>query len=181
MKMSESIIGGLFGLEAALHPQEHTLPFLTGREIYLSNGRCGIWLLINRLRPSQVWVPSYLCREGILEAINATVTVPRFYEVDYDLKVRSNQWVSNVGSGDLVIFIDYFGFPHDHRLAAQVKENGAWVLEDACQALLSSTVGAYSDFVLFSMVKWIGETRLPVLTISLPTEAVDGCSCPLVK
>ena len=156
MKMSESIIGGLFGLEVALYPGEERPPFLTGKELCLINGRCGIWLLINRLRPSRVWVPSYLCREGILEAINAAGTIPRFYEVDYDLKVRSHHWISNVGSGDLVIFIDYFGFPYDHRLAARVKENGAWVLEDACQALLSSTTGAYSDFVLFNMVKWIG-------------------------
>jgi dTDP-4-amino-4,6-dideoxygalactose transaminase len=37
-----------------------------------------------------------------------------------------------------------------------VKERGAWVVEDACQALLSSHVGTSSDFVFFSLVKWIG-------------------------
>jgi hypothetical protein len=92
----------------------------------------------------------------MLDGIDPKVTVLRFYEVDYDLKVRTDKWVSEVSSGDLVIFIDYFGFPHDHRLAAFVKEKGAWVLEDACQALLSSHVGVISDFVLFSLRKWIG-------------------------
>jgi dTDP-4-amino-4,6-dideoxygalactose transaminase len=91
----------------------------------------------------------------MLDGVDPNVTL-RFYEVDYDLKVRSNEWVSEVTSGDLVIFIDYFGFPHDRRFAAQVKAKGAWVLEDACQALLSSHVGVISDFVLFSLRKWIG-------------------------
>ena len=102
-----------------------------------------------------MWVPSYLCHT-VLDGIDPSVTVLRFYEVDYDLKILSNEWVSEVNSGDLVIFIDYFGFPHDRQLAAYVKERGAWVLEDACQALLSSHVGGISDFVLFSLRKWIG-------------------------
>lgn len=84
------------------------------------------------------------------------MTVLRFYEIDYDLKARSNQWVSEVASGDLVIFIDYFGFPYDRNLGALIKEKGAWVLEDAAQALLSTHVGTPSDFVLFSPRKWIG-------------------------
>jgi hypothetical protein len=146
----------------------------------LINGRCGIWLLINKLKPPKVWVPSYLCREGILEAIDPNVTIPCFYEVDYDLKIRSNRWISEVASGDLVIFIDYFGFPYDHQLAADVKEKGAWILEDASQALLSSHVGTHSDFVLFNLVKWIGvpdgailrfPESFPMHDISLETPA----------
>jgi len=179
-----SIIGGMFGLESTLQPQELPPPFLTDRDVLLANGRCGIWLLVNRLRPRQVWVPSYLCREGILEAIDPKVTVARFFEIDYNLKVRSHQWVSEVASGDLVIFIDYFGFPYDRQLAAEVKGRGAWVLEDACQALLSGHVGVYSDFVLFSVVKWIGAPdggilrfpeSIPVSGISLKTPATTWC------
>jgi len=153
---ANSIIGGMFGLESALHPQERTPPFLTGRDVFLNNGRSGIWLLINRLRPPQVWVPSYLCREGIFEAIDPKVTVLRFFEVDYNLNIRSNQWISEVTPGELVIFIDYFGFPYDRQLAPDVQKRGAWVVEDACQALLSGHVGRSSDFVFFSLIKWIG-------------------------
>jgi len=153
---ANSIIGGMFGLESALHPQERTPPFLTGRDVFLNNGRSGIWLLINRLRPPQVWVPSYLCREGIFEAIDPKVTVLRFFEVDYNLNIRSNQWISEVTPGDLVIFVDYFGFPYDRQLAPDVQKRGAWVVEDACQALLSGHVGGSSDFVFFSLIKWIG-------------------------
>ena len=152
---NNSIIGGLFGLECGLHPQGTTAPFLTGREVFLVNARSGIWLLVNQLQPPQVWVPSYLCHT-ITESIDPNITVLCFYEVDYDLRVRSNQWVSEVTSGDLVIFIDYFGFPFDHEIGARVKEKGAWVMEDAAQALLSCHVGTNSDFVLFSPRKYIG-------------------------
>lgn len=152
---TNTIIGGLFGLEYEETPREVTPSFISGRDLFLVNGRSGIWLLVNRLRPPQAWVPSYLCHT-IVGAIDPNMTVLRFYEVNYDLRVQSNQWVSEVTSGDLVIFIDYFGFPYDHQLAVYVKEKGAWVLEDACQALLSRHVGTLSDFVLFSLRKWIG-------------------------
>lgn len=154
-KSPNSIIGGLFGLECCSQPQAPSPPFITAQEIFLVNARSGIWLLVNQLRPSQVWLPSYLCRT-ITRAIDPNITVLRFYEVDYDLRVRSNQWVSKVASGDLVIFIDYFGFPYDRSLGALIKEKGAWVLEDAAQALLSTHVGTPSDFVLFSPRKWVG-------------------------
>lgn len=160
---NRSLIGGVFGLERADQPRKVAPPFLAKRDIFLLNGRCGIWLLVNRLRPGQVWVPSYLCRDGILEAIDPALTVRRFYEIDYDLNVTSDEWVSEVRRGDLVIFIDYFGFSCDRRLAAKVKQRGAWVLEDASQALLSGHVGRLSDFVLFNIVKWIGVPEGAVL------------------
>lgn len=155
IKRNNSIIGGLFGLECTAQPQGLTPPFLTGRELFLANARAGIWLLVNQLKPLHVWVPSYLCHT-IIGAIDRNITEIRFYGVDYDLTVRSNELVSEVASGDLVIFIDYFGYPHDHQLSTCVKEKGAWVMADASQALLSYHVGTNSDFVLFSPRKYIG-------------------------
>ena len=146
----------MFGLESTVHPQEGSPPFLMGREVFLNCGRSCICVLVDLLQPSQVWVPSYLCPAGILGAIDTKVTVPRFFEVDRDLKVPSKKWISEVNPGDVVIFIDYFGFPYDRGLAADVKKNGAWVVEDACQALLSKDVGKLSDFVVFSLIKWFG-------------------------
>ena len=40
--------------------------------------------------------------------------------------------------------------------ASEVKKCGAWLLEDACQALLSDEVGRFSDFVLYSPRKFLG-------------------------
>ncbi|MDY6953921.1 MAG: hypothetical protein SWE60_20640, partial [Thermodesulfobacteriota bacterium] len=41
-------------------------------------------------------------------------------------------------------------------LLIEAKERGAWVLEDACQALLSGGLGKRADFVLFSPRKFLG-------------------------
>lgn len=149
------IIGGLFGSEFTPNHQDVIPPFLSGRDISLVNARSGIWLLVNRLRPPQVWIPSYLCHT-IIGAIDPISTNIRFYDVDYDLKIRSKQWISQFTSGDLVVFNDYFGFSYDRKFSVSLKEKGAWILEDTCQALLSSHVGNHSDFVLFSSRKWIG-------------------------
>ena len=151
-----SIIGGVNGLEYNVQLKEGIPTFLTGRDLFLVNARSGIWLLVNKLSPPQVWIPSFLCNT-IIEAIDTDRTVVRFYEIDYDLKIPLTHWISQVAPGDLVIFIDYFGFSYDRQFGALAKERGAWVLEDASQALLSTNIGKKdSDFVLFSLRKWIG-------------------------
>lgn len=167
-----SIIGGMFALESWRDSQS-TLPvFLTGTEIFLANARSGIWLLVNQLRPRHVWVPSYLCHT-ILQAVDTSVTRICFYETNYDLDIPSNGWLSRVIKGDLVLFIDYFGFSYNREYGYRVKEKGAWVLEDACQALLSSYVREPSDFVLFSLRKWIGVPDGAVMRIPKNSPLAD--------
>jgi dTDP-4-amino-4,6-dideoxygalactose transaminase len=148
------IIGGLFGLECPL-PQKSAPFFLTGRDVFLSNGRSAFGLLVEKLQPRKVWVPSFLCHT-ILEGIGTGRTEVRFFGVDYDLGISSRSWIEDVAAGDLVILIDYFGFPFDAQLASLIRERKAWVVEDACQSMLSRHVGRFSDFVVFSLRKWIG-------------------------
>jgi dTDP-4-amino-4,6-dideoxygalactose transaminase len=172
-RIEPEIIGGMFGLEEVLpNLNGCTPPFLKGRDIFLANGRSGIWLLIELLSPSQVWMPSYLCG-GMLPAVDQSATDVRFYEVDYDLAVPSLEWLDNVRPGDLVILIDYFGFPCDSSCAARAKEQGAWVLEDACQALLSGEVGQFSDFVVFSPRKFLGVPDGGVLILNRELDCQD--------
>jgi dTDP-4-amino-4,6-dideoxygalactose transaminase len=89
----------------------------------------------------------------------------RFYEVDYDLTVSSQDWLEDVCKGDIVVLIDYFGFPADSICAAAAKQRGAWILEDACQALLSTGMDQLSDFVLFSPRKFLGVPDGGILSI----------------
>ena len=121
----------------------------------LLNARCAIRLLLERLSPRQTWMPSYLC-ESMLHAADRTSTRVRFYPVDYDLHTASVTWLTDVGEGDVVILIDYFGFPCDAAIARGAKERGAVVVEDACQALLSDGVGELADYALFSPRKFLG-------------------------
>jgi dTDP-4-amino-4,6-dideoxygalactose transaminase len=92
----------------------------------------------------------------MLQAIGKRISSVRFYEVDYDLSVPSLEWLDKVEPNDLVIAVDYFGFPCNQESKKLAKEQGAWVLEDACQALLSEDVSHYSDFVLYSPRKFLG-------------------------
>jgi dTDP-4-amino-4,6-dideoxygalactose transaminase len=149
------IIGGMFGLEMGTPQPCSQPPFLKEGHVYLANARSGIFLLCKCLSPPSVWIPSYLCG-SMVEALEKAQARTKYYEVDYHLNVTSLGWLESVQRDDLVILVDYFGFPCDPTLAACVKARGAWVLEDACQALLSGQANVHSDFVLFSPKKFLG-------------------------
>src|SRR5215210_7817312 len=162
MRSKRRLIGGMFGLEEILHSEErpnsngsYAPPFAKDQSVFLLNARSGISLLLKILSPPNIWVPSYLCG-AILEAVDEKITTVRFYEVNYDLALPSLGWLVNVRPNDMVVVIDYFGFPYNRSHMARIKEQGAWVLEDACQALFSGEVGEFTDFVLFSPRKFLG-------------------------
>jgi dTDP-4-amino-4,6-dideoxygalactose transaminase len=159
------IIGGLFGLPTVSDLHAGCIPpFFTDRSLLLVNARSGISYLVDLLSPAQVWVPSYLCA-SILQAIGSTARI-QFYEVNDDLVIPSLHWLADVQSRDLVILIDYFGYPCDSLCVRQAQEQGAWVLEDACQALLSRGVGRFSDFVLYSPRKFLGVPDGGILAVN---------------
>ena len=156
--IEQKIVGGMFGLGGLVNRNQNvSLPFFERSHLLLANARSGIAILTHALAPSQIWFPSYLC-DVMLKVAKQGKRNPviQFYDVSYRLEISSEKWLSNIEKGDLVVFIDYFGFPYDRAYAIQAKERGAWVLEDACQALLSEGIGDFADFVLYSPRKWIG-------------------------
>ena len=151
-KLYNGIIGGMFGFGEFNEYNKITPPFYTGRELFFANARSCINFLARKLKPAKIWVPSYLC-EVILHSIQGFSV--EFYGMNTHLQV-SRDWLHCIKRGDIVIFIDYFGFPFDSSLSKAVKEQGGWVVEDASQALLSMHVGDNSDFVIFSPRKFLG-------------------------
>jgi hypothetical protein len=149
--MNSQMIGGMFGLVDLSKSEDQFPPFLEGRELFLYNARSGINIVASLLKPQVIWMPSFLC-DAMLKAVHFFNV--QFYDVDSYLQVPG-KWLDYVQRDDLVVFIDYFGFPFDPDLATYVKQRGGWVLEDACQALHSSHVGKFSDFVLFSPRKFL--------------------------
>jgi hypothetical protein len=149
----------MFGLPETIESKDtfelHQWKFLDDTNLFLANGLSGIMILIDLLNPANIWMPFYLCTT-MVKAVDQKKVRLRFYEVDYDLGIPQSNWVKKVQIGDLVVMIDYFGFPLDSKIAYIVKGRGAWVLEDACQALLSDHTGRNSDFVLFSPRKTVG-------------------------
>jgi hypothetical protein len=80
----------------------------------------------------------------------------RYYAPAQIVGHDQGRWLSEVQAGDVVLFIDYFGFPAPRDLLARASRRGACVVEDACQALLTENVGQNADFVLFSPRKFLG-------------------------
>jgi len=149
------IAGGMFGLEESLHYHQCDPPFMREPcQLFLS-ARCAIQHLIQSLQPPQVWMPSYLCC-SMLDAVDKNSTKLQFFPIGSDLAVASLDWLDLLVPGSLVVLIDYFGFPCDAQLVQEVQRRGAFVLEDASQALLSTHVGLYSDFVVYSPRKIVG-------------------------
>lgn len=159
------IIGGMFGLEVVPPPQASSPLFLNGNSLLLANARSGIAILIELLTPAVVWMPSYYCGH-VLGIVEERATAVRYYEVNYHLALPSLAWVEEVQVNDLVVMTDYFGFQCDPGCKKLVKERGAWLLEDACQALLSEEVGLYADFVLFSPRKFLGVPDGGILVVN---------------
>jgi len=144
----------MFGLESTLEACAGQPRVLQGKQVLLlCNARCGMRVLTERLQPSKVWVPSYLCGP-MLEGFKGTQV--RFYGVNDSLQCRSRAWMDDIGDADIFFYIDYFGFPFDGDVIAAARARGAWIVEDACQALFSRFVGAESDFHLFSPRKFLG-------------------------
>ena len=149
------IIGGRFGLEPSVTATGSPPPIHKDNVICMLSARCCISLLVDRLRPRRIWMPSYLCPTMLDPCGNAGAEV-RFYAVDDALSLAERDWLEEVGRGDLVVFIDYFGFPCPREHMAQAAERGAWVLEDACQAMLTEGIGRHAHFLLYSPRKLVG-------------------------
>jgi len=150
------IAGGMFGVEGDINNFQACEPsFMSGSRLLFLSARCAIQSLIENIRPPQVWMPSYLCC-SMLDAVDQTLTRVEFFPIGDNLEIISMDWIGNLLPGSLVILIDYFGFPCDQQSIKEVQARGAFVLEDASQALLSTHVGLHSDFVLFSPRKLVG-------------------------
>ena len=121
----------------------------------LATARSAFTLLEDYLRPRQVWLPSYLCA-AMLEAFSTKRTCIRFYAVDEQLQLRDATWLRQVRSGDLVVFIDYFGFTVWAEHAREARRSGAWIVEDACQALLNACFSDEAHYVVLSPRKFVG-------------------------
>lgn len=152
---SPRIMGGMFGFPERLDcGANNRLPFPITNAASLANGRCALLVLIELLKPRRVWLPAYLC-PSIIAAVERSGVPISYFATDYNLQVVPGA-LSDVGVGDLVDIIDYFGFPADRALMKQVREAGAWLLEDACQGMLTRGIGSTADFLLFTPRKFVG-------------------------
>ena len=158
-----AVVGGCFALGVPLHTPAAP-PFVLPGDTMLVNASSAIFLAVTALAPSTVWIPSFVC-ESVPDAARAAGTHARFYAVDEGLTPDLGAWIDEVAADDLVVIVDFFGFPGDRELAAAVRARGALVLEDASQSLLSSHSGSLGDLVAYSPRKFVGVPDGGVLSV----------------
>jgi dTDP-4-amino-4,6-dideoxygalactose transaminase len=116
----------------------------------------------------------------ILAVAATSLARVRYYTPDQIAGYDQGTWLTAVQLGDVVLFIDYFGFPCARDWLARAARHGACVVEDACQALLTATVGENADFVLFSPRKFLGVADGGILSARgrRPLPSIDWKTAP---
>ncbi len=170
--VSTQIIGGMFGLADLSEPGRSFPPFVTRQTLFLASARSGIALLLKRVAPGRLWLPSFYCNH-LLKTLQQCGVPVSLYGIGADLQPVSSDWMDEVAAGELVIMVDYFGFPCNLEHKRRLKGQGAMVLEDACQALLSHGVGQEAAFVLHSPRKFLGVPDGGLLVVQQRQELLD--------
>ena len=149
--MSKSrIIGGVFGLPEPRDAGE-ALPALDDPQtILLVNGRSAIDLVLRGTGATRVWLPSYICI-SVVEAVG-----PReicWYDVGDALTPCDEDWLDDVIPGDVVLFVNYFGWRESVDWYGRAAARGAIVVEDGSQSLLTANLGEGANYSLYRAAK----------------------------
>ena len=153
------LIGGVIGLPARVpelaEPNGQNWLCRHSRALRLVNARSAFYLLGQTLRPRKAWLPSYLC-EAVVQGFRAAAVPVEFFPVNDQLRCADSAWLDRVQRDDLVLRISYFGFLNRDPVFAEAIGRGAWLADDAAQALLTEGIGDAASFVVFSPRKFIG-------------------------
>jgi hypothetical protein len=150
-------IGGFFGLALSdVTPVADSVwnEWTRGAKVVATRtARAALARLITHVRPRHVWLPAYICPE-LASAVDPASL--RFYPLDDKLSPDNAVLRSRLGHGDLVVAVDFFGWPLDPGLRRLASERAdiIWV-EDRAQALWFADE-PWADWQLFSPRKLLG-------------------------
>lgn len=162
---SQKIIGGKFGFPVELSEVRSHPAFLDGNPVLLLNARSGIKLVVDQLRPKNIWLPSYLC-PTILSAIDRSISKIHYFPINSQLELSSLEFIDQINANDILLIIDYFGFPADSEILTFIQEKGCMIIKDCSQALFSDFHSDNFEFHLFSPRKFLGVPDGGILHIS---------------
>lgn len=149
------IIGGLFGLEPPfMEKGKEASPFAGCSLDYFLSARCALYTVCQSLKPRRAWLPSYLC-SAILDPFRNLSVPIRYYDAGPNFQAGTG-WIAEVGPGDLVLLIHYFGFPNTTFPAALLKRRGAVLIEDGSQGLFVKQQYPESSCIVYSPRKFLG-------------------------
>jgi hypothetical protein len=155
-----NIVGSVFGLDivAGQSPPK----FLEHPHVHFLNARSALLQCIISLKYPNVWLPSYGC-SAVSDALRLFNIPISYYPIDHRLQISKSDWIGQIQKNDVVVLIDYFGFEKS-VWSETIKRKGAIIIEDACQSLLSSHVGQFVDYVIYSPRKFVGVPDCGILS-----------------
>ena len=137
-------IGGFFGLDLEQAPlaadsvwDAWTHPFNTVSTFGIA--RAALEAVFKATASRRVWLPAYFCREAThaLESVAAAIGAKvRTYGLTDELEPDVEQLGPQLASGDLVVVVDYFGWPPSLKFRdwTESRPDVVWV-EDRAQTL----------------------------------------------
>ncbi|HTV29775.1 MAG TPA: hypothetical protein VMF32_18540 [Xanthobacteraceae bacterium] len=157
MTAQELKIGGFFGLHEPDYgaPEDSILQRWTmGREFAaFSNARSVFAALVKIASPRRVWLPAYICGTLIAESWRERL---RFYHLLPSFAPDVAELDREATAGDLVLAVDYFGFPPGAEFLRFVeRRRDLMFVENRAQAL-DTGIEPWADWTLYSPRKLLG-------------------------
>lgn len=144
------IIGGIFPLpDIKPLPEDQQAKLPTG--IYTANARCGLYLINRWYAPSLIWLPDFLCPKIIDSFENVGIRFYKTTNLQADLSTLMPK------PGEIVLAIDYYGFPTAEPVLAHARNLGVRTIQDCSQSLINTPYSSNADFIIYSLRK-----QLPV-------------------
>ena len=121
--------------------------------------RAALIALIAALVPRRVWLPAYFCGEVVTAITAATARLGveiHTFGLNRELEPDISSLGNRIGVGDLVVVVDYFGWPPSQKFRdfARGRTDVVWV-EDRAQTLWTADA-PWGAWCLFSPRKLLG-------------------------
>jgi hypothetical protein len=191
MTTTKAPIGGFFGLhEPEFCAEEQSIlgRWTAGRPFAaFVSARSALDSLIEMTSPKKVWLPAYICEGLIADSWRDRV---RFYPL-VGLEPHVVSLDRAAGTGDMVLAIDFFGFPpQDEFFRFVSRRTDLLFLENRAQALDPGNE-PWGDWTLYSPRKLVGVAdggvivaERPGRTVPQPSERPDAVAlwtAPLLR
>lgn len=119
-------------------------------KVIASNARSLLKLISIQFPQKKFWLPAYIC-----DSLAIGVDIG-YYPLETNTLSPDIDFIEKkIPKGDVILFVDYFGYLPLTRFITYVKNNRDYIwVEDRCQLL--STAEIFGDFTIFSLRKVVG-------------------------
>lgn len=158
---NEKAIGGYYELDISRnsfgYPHQNAFKFQSARAAFRA--------LLRLKRPSKVWMPKYICNAMLLPLQEEQIDV-QWYSLDERLNIDPDVVV---GSGELILYVDYFGICGDNVNVTLSRFPQGQVILDCSQSFYAEP-NKRALATIYSPRKFFGVPDGGLLATKLPIE-----------